>query len=138
MTTSEVTQWIQRLEGMTAEEIAGLLRREKVTGRYSSAARCPIANFLRSKGAVADMAVYGGLVEWTELVVGPDGNPKVEHGSFLTPAGICEFVSRFDAGMFADLIEEPKSYPEVNINALLKELYADTKKSVKELVSAHS
>lgn len=132
---SEVTEWIKTLEAMTGDEIADLLRTEKVSGRFASVGRCPVAEFLRTKGAVAEIAVYGGMIEWTELVVGPDGNPRIDHGHALTPHGICEFVYRFDAGMYPDLKAEPKSLPELNIGEMLKALYSDPTKSVKELLA---
>lgn len=132
---SEVAEWIEKLEAMTGDEIAGLLRQEKVDGRYASAARCPIAEFLRGKAAVTDIAVYGGFTEWTELVVGDDGNPRVEQHSVYTRNGLRDFVYRFDAHMYPDLITEPKSLPELNIEEMLKTLYADPTKSVKELLA---
>lgn len=105
MSTSDVAAWAEKLNAMTADEIAALLREENVTGAQTSTAECPIAMFLRRKGKVRHIMVTGGLVEWAEIVTDASTGaiPYLEYGRRLTPGGIREFVIRFDNGAFSDL-----------------------------------
>lgn len=108
--TSDVTAWAEKLDAMTADDIANLLGEEGVTGAHTATDWCPIAVFLRSKGNVQDIMVVGGLVQWCELVVN-NGIPDVEYHRVFTPNGIREFVIRFDNGAFPELHQPRSSVP---------------------------
>lgn len=105
MTTTDVTQWVEKLDEMTANEIAALFRQEGVTGIPGQTSRCPIANFLKRKGQVMVISVGGGWVDWTETLT--TGNTvDIRHGNFVSKhsrGGIREFVERFDFGEYPQL-----------------------------------
>ncbi len=103
MTTTEVTRWAEKLDEMTANEIAALFRAEGVTGIPGSTRRCPVANFLKSRAQVVGICVGGGWIDWMEIVPGDDNVPRTVSGQFLSKSstgGIREFVERFDNGGF--------------------------------------
>lgn len=100
---SDVAQWVAKLDAMTADDIADLLRAEKVTGLIGFSFDCPIANFLRRQGNVPHIQVGAALVTWWESVTVPDA--PSDHHNFGVPisGGIRRFVTRFDDGAYPDL-----------------------------------
>lgn len=105
--TSGVAAWAEKLDAMTPDEIAAVLRRENVTGVRSSASRCPIAVFLRGKANVRDIMVMGSFIEWEEIVR-TLGMPLVRNRRVSTPnGGVRDFVSLFDSDRYADLETSP-------------------------------
>lgn len=101
---SQVADWVDKLDAMTADDIANLLREEEVTGLPRSATRCPIAAFLKTTVKVRKLMVTAYDVEWWEIAR-VAMIPYLKHCRVGTPNGIREFVSRFDAGAFPDLAE---------------------------------
>lgn len=106
MTTTEVTRWVEKLDSMTADQIAALFREEGVKGIPGVSMRCPIANFLASKGRVVDISVSGASVVWREVIPDETGRIGIKYGRFISESGnggIREFVSRFDRGAYSEL-----------------------------------
>lgn len=83
--------------GDTADAVAASLAAAQCRGWRGSSYRCPVANYLRTLGwSVPDVdagvfAIYDGADE-TRIAEGP------------LPSGVKEFIGRFDAGLYGDLI----------------------------------
>lgn len=91
---TELELWITKLNGLTVDELAALLRAEGVTGRCSHPYACPIAELLKRKcGGVP--AVAPGE---TNDDAGLDPSREYEHSAALE-----QFIDRFDVGEFPDL-----------------------------------
>lgn len=95
---SDIQAWINKLDAMTADDIADLLKAEGVTGRRVWVEACPLANFLRTKGDVAYLFVGGAIVHWADNDPASPGRHVRSHG------GIRDFVTRFDYGQYPDLL----------------------------------
>lgn len=114
-----VDQWVTKLDGMSADAIAELFLEEGITGEPGESYRCPIANFLRTKGKVLQITVTGRGIQWVERaakgyritnyanpVLVSDETTEVRTGVRAVSGGIREFVSRFDTGGYPELREQ--------------------------------
>lgn len=100
--TSQVAEWIEKLDLMTADEIARLFREENVTGLVGFTDECPIANFLKTKGNALNVYVGGTTIQWSEVVPGDDRMAYVERSARCV-GGVPDFVRAFDGGAYPDL-----------------------------------
>lgn len=120
---SQVAEWIEKLDAMSADEIAELFKAENVTGLAGWVDDCPIANFLKTKGDVAYVHVGGTMVHWAEMVPNAGG---LEYRNNLTRAqsGIPDFVRRFDGGEYPELYRKNNTgdYDDVLYRIMLKEM----------------
>src|ERR1041384_7287885 len=82
--------------GGTAEQYAAELARLGVTGARENCYRCPVANYLTVQLGLRDVQVDPEEIE--VYLPGPDTEP------FDTPKPVSEFVERFDAGEFDELL----------------------------------
>jgi hypothetical protein len=82
----------------TADGIADRMRALDIKGRRQDDFCCPIANWLIGKGFEDPMVGE----EWCEAL---DDDPTQTD----TPPAVAEFVRRFDAGVYLDLVETETS-----------------------------
>lgn len=94
MTAEEVLDLLEEL-GEGGQDVADTLYDLKIKGDRDKAGSCPLANYLRSQG-VADARVNCDELEWGEF-----------REVLALPEGCGDFVVRFDAGAFPDLLEGP-------------------------------
>lgn len=80
----------------TADGIADRMRALGIKGKRQDDYCCPIANFLMGKGF--EEACVGE--SWIEVCDDDSGSEEAD-----TPPAVSEFVSRFDAGVYLDLVE---------------------------------
>lgn len=91
---SELEAWIDKLNHMSTEDIRKLLVAEGIQGKQQEASNCPLARFLKSKGA-GDIAVtHAGVFYMDVDVTGP------QH---VWSESVSNFVIRFDGGEFPQL-----------------------------------
>lgn len=79
----------------TADGIADKMRALGIKGTQEHGDSCPLANWLKSRGFAIPW--FGSL--WVTVWDG------IEHRECDTPDGASEFVRRFDAGVYLDLVE---------------------------------
>jgi len=79
----------------TADGIADRMRALGIKGKRGRSCCCPLANYLVSEGF--DQAIVGE--SWIEVLY-DSGSVECD-----TPPVIAEFIDRFDAGVYLDLVE---------------------------------
>jgi hypothetical protein len=100
VTVSELRPWIEKLNGLTVVEIRDLLVDEGVKGHRDDDNDCPLATFLRAKGVEQpSVTVYNTIDLSTVSIDDNEDELSVDHGE-----SVSEFISRFDAGEFAELL----------------------------------
>lgn len=92
---SELTLWIDKLNGMTTEDIRQLMRDEGVTGHCEYGEDCPLAVFLRRKGVKHPSVGHEDTLDFA-----PDEYLTVKHSDSLS-----QFVRNFDNREYPELID---------------------------------
>ncbi len=83
--------------GDTADAVADRLRALGIKGKHRHSYECPVAKLLHANG-YPDVEVDNG---WTW----PDGSTDNAIPEVANPAPVGEFIQRFDAGVYLDLVE---------------------------------
>jgi hypothetical protein len=83
--------------GHTADEVADQLRAKGIKGERLDEGACPIANYLSGIDGVIDVDVIEKRT-W----IGVDHSPQMIE--VVNPDAITTFVSRFDRGVYLDLV----------------------------------
>jgi len=94
---TKVEKAVESLRGMTADEIANMMRECKVKGRPATVRMCPIAVYMRQ--------TWGGT-----YLVGPKNIIWYSHGrleKMATPKHWTQFINGYDNGDYPDLVAPP-------------------------------
>ena len=97
MTLDEAIALLEGL-GKTADEVADSLKAQGIKGEPGSACYCPLANFLRSKGAPEPGVIHG----WFRVHPHP-AECGAEAIRVPLPKGADAFLRAFDCDRYPDL-----------------------------------
>ena len=95
--------------GDSPEKVADTLRKKNIKGRIGSRSSCPIANYLHR--------YHPGRVSVSQLMARfyeKSGGTERQMQIYL-PDQLRDFVGRFDAGEYPDLIEWNSAYRDMNV-----------------------
>lgn len=94
---------IDKLGGMTPEEIRAHLRQEGIQGRVSLAGSCPLANYLTVELGAAVYVARNWVCD-VEHVLSDSRDPY-----YAIPDSMTQFTILFDDGLYPELVEEGAS-----------------------------
>lgn len=85
---------VQKLSELQPDEMARLFTDLGVRGRRMAAMSCAVAQFMKMETGASSVGVDEDSIGF------------YEQGDYLTPKSVCEFISKFDAGFYPELVAD--------------------------------